>query len=502
MSEALRHLHSIADEVTITSLPTDLAEEDLVSKFMSMGCGCVKRCSTQFSLEYVRSVRRQCAELEHAELDMAILGQLMASTNTSFTVSTVARHAESERQRSYTSFVHQGKSVCTQMFLFLHTIGTKRLKNLLKNYKENGLRPRVHGNTKRKPKPALTYASTEYVVRFLHTYAEQHALLPGRIPGYSRSDIQLLPSSVSKRKVWRVYHAAAEAITTVHAVAYTTFCLLWRTLVPSVIVMKPRSDLCWKCQENSTAIMRSSNGSDAKKTSTISEALEHLRIVKMESKSICDECKARIEGHFITDGKFSPPPLSSNTPHNSNKIKVHYSFDYAQQVHYPSDPLQPGPIYFLTPRKCTVFGVNCEALPRQVNFLTDEAGDCGKGANAVISRIHFFFKHHGLGETEVYLHADNCCGQNKNNAMIQYLVCRTLTKRHSSITLSFLPVGHTKFSPDWCFGLFKRLFKRTKVGSLQSIAQVANDSAECNFAQLVSREDGSTIVSSYDLRRG
>ena len=159
VSEALRNLHSIADEITITSLPTDLAEEDLVSKFMSTGCGCVKRCSKQFSLEYVRSVRRQCTEQERAELDMAILGQLMASTNTSFTVSTVARHAESERQRSYTSFVHQGKPVCTQMFLFLHTIGTKWLKNLLKNYKENSLRPRVHGNTKRKPKHALTYAS-------------------------------------------------------------------------------------------------------------------------------------------------------------------------------------------------------------------------------------------------------------------------------------------------------------------------------------------------------
>ena len=98
----------------------------------------------------------------------------------------------------------------------------------------------------------------------------------------------------------------------------------------------------------------------------------------------------------------------------------------------------------------------------------------------------------------MYLHADDCCGQNKNNAMIQYLVWRTLTKRHSNITLSFLPVGHTKFSPDWCFGLFKRLYRRTKVGSLQSIAQVANDSAECNFSQLVSREDGSTIVSTFD----
>lgn len=36
------------------------------------------------------------------------------------------------------------------------------------------------------------------------------------------------------------------------------------------------------------------------------------------------------------------------------------------------------------------------------------------------------------------------------------------------------------------------------MGSLQSIAQVANDLAECNFAQLVSCEDGSTIVTTFD----
>ena len=117
---------------------------------------------------------------------------------------------------------------------------------------------------------------------------------------------------------------------------------------------------------------------------------------------------------------------------------MHYSFDYAQQVHFPSDPLQPGPIHFLTPCKCSVFGVNCEALPRQVNFLTHEAGECGKGANNVISQLHFLFETHGLGEKVVFLHADNCTGQNKNNAMIQYLAWRAATNRHTSLTLSFL----------------------------------------------------------------
>ena len=86
------------------------------------------------------------------------------------------------------------------------------------------------------------------------------------------------------------------------------------------------------------------------------------------------------------------------------------------QFHYPSDPLQPGPIYFLTCCKCSVFGVCCEGIPLQVNFLMDKAADGGKGAYAVVSRIHYYFKNYGLGEEEASLHADNCAGQNKKTS--------------------------------------------------------------------------------------
>ena len=68
------------------------------------------------------------------------------------------------------------------------------------------------------------------------------------------------------------------------------------------------------------------------------------------------------------------------------------------QVHFPSDPMEPGPIYFLTPRKCSFFRVNCEAIPRQINFLTDEAGETGRGANAVISRLHYFLPNTAWGK--------------------------------------------------------------------------------------------------------
>ena len=100
-------------------------------------------------------------------------------------------------------------------------------------------------------------------------------------------------------------------------------------------------------------------------------------------------------------------------PLTRSPSQVYYSFDYAQKVHFPSDPLQPYPIYFpsdplqpdpiysLTTRKCSVFGVCYEAIPRQIDFITQESGETGKRANAVISRLRCFYENHGLGEKDV-----------------------------------------------------------------------------------------------------
>ena len=49
--------------------------------------------------------------------------------------------------------------------------------------------------------------------------------------------------------------------------------------------------------------------------------------------------------------------------------KAHCSFNITQQVCYPSDPLQPGLIYFKCPQKCSLFGVACKYFTIQMNFL-------------------------------------------------------------------------------------------------------------------------------------
>ena len=93
-----------------------------------------------------------------------------------------------------------------------------------------------------------------------------------------------------------------------------------------------------------------------------------------------------------------------------------------------------------------------------------------KGANSIILMLHHYFEYHSFGETKVHLHTHNCCGQNKNRLMIYYLMWRVMTGFHKEIILSFLLVGRTKFAPDWCFGLFKQLFEKTKVGTIFEIA--------------------------------
>ena len=163
--------------------------------------------------------------------------------------------------------------------------GMDRFKNIKKSYLATGLTTRVHKNTNRQPHNSLGFEALQNIIRFLTSYADLHAiLLPGRIPGYKRDDLQLLPSSTTKhvklpnklnyyfthlifvlQAVWVEYKLSCEE-TGIRAAEYTTFCTVWRKIVPHITVMKPMSDLCWVCQQNSMALMRSANTPEANKS--------------------------------------------------------------------------------------------------------------------------------------------------------------------------------------------------------------------------------------------
>ena len=96
----------------------------------------------------------------------------------------------------------------------------------------------------------------------------------------------------------------------------------------------------------------------------------------------------------------------------------------------------------------------------------------GKSADTVISLVHNYFELYGLREKNLVIHADNCSGQNKNNAMIAYLAWRVLTGLYDSITYCFIVVEHTKFSPDRFFGLIKLLLRKSKADNLDDLVKI------------------------------
>ena len=275
----------------------------------------------------------------------------------------------------------------------------------------------------------------------------------------------------------------------VRVVGKSSFRSLWKQLAPFIVTAKPMSDLCWTCQRNITLVYRSANQTEAEKSERLKGQEEHLRLAELQRevyRGMVKDSQELLEVSGVKElGKSRPCVLSGS---------VHYSFDYAQQVHLPSNPLQPGPIYFLAPRKVGIFGVCCEGLPRQVNYLIDEAHMVSKGSNAVVSYLHHFFDTYGLGETDATLHCDNCAGQNKNNFVLWYCAWRVAVGLHKSISLNFLIPGHTKFAPDCFFGLLKQAFRRQAVSTLDELERVVEDSAVSNKAQSVGTQAGEVLV--------
>ena len=182
----------------------------MIQSFLIDGCGCDlangSSRTTLFTAESLESYRRECRELTRVELDMTLLGQLAAFTNSSALTAHSSRDwlPSVSRQRSYSIFWHAGRRVCKKRFLFLHTISDKRLRNLQRSMRENGLAPRRHGNLRRLPPNAISFTDTQRVVEFLCSYSDANAiLLPGRISGYKRTDVQLLPKTSGLAEVLR-----------------------------------------------------------------------------------------------------------------------------------------------------------------------------------------------------------------------------------------------------------------------------------------------------------
>ena len=133
------------------------------------------------------------------------------------------------------------------------------------NYFNHGVSARLHGNSNRLPHNAYTTEELKHTITFIKNYAETHGiLLPGRIPGYKRIEVQLLPTHMTKRGIWNDY-IHTNGLSSRHIARYMSFINIWKKFAPHIIITKPTSVICWVCQRNSVAINRAANSSESHK---------------------------------------------------------------------------------------------------------------------------------------------------------------------------------------------------------------------------------------------
>ena len=443
-------------------------------------CGCSKDCLKAFDAADVEQNQLSMAELAKEEKELLILGLLESARHN---VHVTSKGRKRKRQRFAYSFL--GVEVCVGAFLYVYGLGKRQLENLLAHLEQNGLVPRVHGNTGRKPKHALTFPVIENLVEFLHKHAVDFGIPhPAPLHGRDGTPPTFLPASQNYQTVHKMYLESCQ-LAGINAVGYNSFRNIWHQCMPHLKFMTPRTDVCDKCELLRRRV--SASVEEQEKLDASTALREHVEAAQRERMYYVSRTTAAKEELDHADD-LTPPP---HRPCSKDLTKVHYTFDFAQNVALPHTARQVGPLYFKTPRKVQIFGVNVEAIPKQVNYLIDEnetIGENGKnshGPNTVVSLLHHFFEVHGSGEKECFCHCDNCGGQNKNKTVMAYFAWRTLTGLHQKINVSFMVAGHTRCLVDGCFGLLKQKFRRSDVFCLQQLEAVVNSSAACNVAQLL-----------------
>ena len=86
------------------------------------------------------------------------------------------------RKNFIVKYVFEGIEICETSFLQIYSLGMKKWKIIRNNFQENGIKPIIHGNKRRRSHHALSFDTILYVITFIVNYSNIHVLpSPGKI---------------------------------------------------------------------------------------------------------------------------------------------------------------------------------------------------------------------------------------------------------------------------------------------------------------------------------
>jgi len=396
------------------------------------------------------------------------------------------RRAQGERQRIRVAYsIPPFGRMCRHAYVLLWDIGVSAVHTLLAYMSShaNSFCPRPHGLTGASSNHALSAVLQQQVIDFMLEIGEQfgegdegrqsrRALheVAGRV-------VRFLPVSYTILGLYRscLQHAghAHPEPGSQPPVSFTTF----RRLVLSescqhIRIRRPRSNVCDEC-----AMFRAFYRHQAtdppgeispREEDHLSQWQDHVQRAR-EAREVynADLCHARETLDRFHQGTL---PLAGYV--------AHYTCDFMQRLAIPQFADQTKEMYYFSLRNIHLFSIRDDGARTQYNYLYDE-GEGGKGANYVISLLFHFLRHRSPEAAAIVLHfhADNCCGQNKNNLVMQFFVLLVGLGLLRQVEMKFLIKGHTHCSVDGGHGIIKKAWRKHNVFTLEQAAEVVEASS-------------------------
>jgi hypothetical protein len=347
----------------------------------------------------------------------------------------------------------------------------------------NTLCPRTHGLTGNVSNNALAPELQHQVIAFIQeigeTFGEEAEGRQGRRngPHVEGRVVRFLPASYTLVGLYRLFieryqdtHPGERAGS---LVSFSTF----RSLFISepcqhIRIRRPRSNVCDECalfrafyrQHSAAESARMSPGEEDR----ILQWQRHIQVAKEAREAYnADLRQARETLELVQQGTL---PLAGYV--------AHYTFDFMQSLAIPQFADHTKEMYYFSLRNIHLFSIRDDGARIQYNYLYDEA-EGGKGANYVISLLFHFLRHRAreAATLVIHLHADNCCGQNKNNLVMQFFVLLVSLGLLTRVEMKFLIKGHTHCSVDGGHGMIKKVWRKHDVFSLAQAATVVEASS-------------------------
>lgn len=210
---------------------------------------------------------------------------------------------------------------------------------------------------------------------------------------------------------------------------------------------RPQVDTCCTCEQLNLKV-KSPHLNEVAKRVAVAELLVHKRKSRKFYSALKHEAS--------DDGKKEDNVLS-------------LAFDFMQNISLPKVPVQE--LFYLRQLTVNVFAIS--NIKANTSFLyVYHEGEGRKGPDEVCSFLHDYFKQIPEKITELRLFSDNCSAQNKNQAIMRYMLFLTDSGRFKKIQHYFPVRGHSFLPCDRDFGIIsRRLRKHDRIFNVHEVTE-------------------------------